>query len=176
MTTPPALQGLVFAVHPYSRGFGWVLFEAPLAPADWGIVEAKKDRHARCLLRIEQILERYEPAILILEQFDRRPARRSARVKSLCAAIVHLAATRGVETAVYSRAVVRTCFSSVGASTRNDIAQIVALHVHAFRRHLPPPRKAWQGEDCRQCLFDAAALAMTHFAVTGNPLPLSAKH
>jgi len=173
MKAAPALQGLVFAVHPYTRGFGWVLFESPLAPADWGIFEAKKDRYARCLARIEQILDRYEPSVLVLEQFDRRPARRGARIKALCAAMLHLAANRGAETSVYNRAVIRTCFASVGARTRYEIAKVIALHVQALRRHLPPVRKAWQSEDSRQCLFDAAALAMTHFAVSGDPPSLS---
>lgn len=165
MTTSSRLQGLVMAVHPYSRGFGWVLFEGPIAPADWGIVEIKKDRNARCLTRFEQIISRYEPSVLVLEQFDRRPARRGARVKELCTAMTHLAANRGVEHCVYSRAVIRTCFGTVGARTRYEIAKAVALHIHALRRHLPPTRRSWQSEDLRQCLFDAAALAMTHFAV-----------
>ena len=169
MTTTSLLQGLVLAVHPYSRGFGWVLFEGPIAPADWGIVEIKTDRNSRCLDRIEHIMSRYEPAVLVLEQFDRRPARRGARVKELCAAIVHLAANRGVEFSIYSRAVIRTSFVSVGARTRYEIAKTIALHIEALRRHLPPTRRSWQSEDCRQCLFDAAALAMTHFAVKGNP-------
>lgn len=171
MTTAPPLQGLVLAVHPYSRGFGWVLFKGPIAPADWGVVEIKTDRNARCLARIEEIMRRYEPSVLVLEQFDRRPARRGVRVKALCAAIVHLAANRGVELSVYSRAVIRTCFVSVGAQTRYEIAKAIALHIDAFRRHLPPTRRAWQSEDCRQCLFDAGALAMTHFAVTGSGPP-----
>lgn len=173
MTATPSLQGLVLAVHPYSRGFGWVLFEGPLAPADWGIVEIKNDRNARCLDRIAKIVGQYEPAVLVIEQFDRRPARRGARVKQLCAAIVHLAATRGVGLSIYSRAVIRTCFKSVGARTRHEIAKTIALHIDALRRHLPPTRRAWQSEDCRQSLFDAAALAMTHFAVSGSPPALA---
>lgn len=168
MTASPLLQSLVMAVHPHSRGLGWVLFEGPIAPADWGIVDVKNDKNARCLARIEQILDRYEPSVLVLEQFDRRPSRRGARVKELCAAIVHLCANRGIEYCVYNRAVIRTCFVTVGARTRYEIAKAVALHIHALRRHLPPTRRSWQSEDRRQSLFDAAALAMTHFAVKAD--------
>jgi len=173
MTASPLLQGLVMAVHPYSRGFGWVLFEGPIAPADWGIVDIKKDKNARCLARIEQIVSRYEPSVLVLEQFDRRPARRSVRIKELCAAIVHLCANRGIEHCVYNRGVIRMCFVSIGARTRYEIAKAVALHIHAFRRRLPPTRRSWQSEDSRLSLFDAAALAMTHFAVRANEVPPS---
>jgi len=53
--------GLVLAVHPTSRGFGWVLFENPLAPVDWGLATVKAKRSARCLARFEKLLNRYEP-------------------------------------------------------------------------------------------------------------------
>lgn len=173
MTVSPLLQSLVMAVHPHSRGFGWVLFEGPIAPADWGIVEVKSDKNARCLARIEEIISRYEPSVLVLEQFDRRPARRGARVKELCNAIVQLCANRGVEHCVYNRAVIRMCFATVGAHTRSEIAKAIALHIHAFQKHLPPTRRPWQSEDCRQSLFDAAALAMTHFAVKADGAPFN---
>ncbi len=171
MTASPNHQNLVMAVHPNSRGFGWVLFEGPIAPADWGIVEVKMDKNSRCLARLEQIISRYEPSVLVLEQFDCRPARRGIRVKELCAAMVHLCVNRGVEYCVYSRAVIRTCFMSVGARTRYEIAKAVALHIDALRRHLPPTRRSWESEDRRQSLFDAAALAMTHFAVKTKGAP-----
>lgn len=168
MTTSPLLRGLVMAIHPHSHGFAWVVFEAPIVPADWGIVEIKKDRNARCLTRIQRIMERYEPAVVILEQFDKLPARRSARVKALCTSIGRLAANRSVELYVYSRAAVRTCFVSAGARTRYEIANAIAIHIEVLRRHLPPTRRAWQSEDHRQSLFDAAALAITHFAIKGH--------
>ena|SRR6202049_2638633 len=172
MTVPSRLQGLILAVHPYSRGFGWAIFESAIAPADWGIVETKNDRNARCLERVEKIMSQYEPSVLVLEQFDRRPSRRSARVKKLGMALSHLAVNRGIALAIYSRAAIRTYFKSVGGASRYEIAKIISLHIHVFRKRMPKSRRAWEGEDCRQSLFDAAALAMTHLGVTGNR-PLS---
>lgn len=165
-------QGLVLGLHPFSRGFSWAVFEGPIAPHDWGIVQIKEDRQVRCLARMAKILERHEPVVVILEQFDQRPARRGKRVKLFCNAILHLCATKGIDYRVYSRAVVRTCFVSVGARTRYEIAKVIALHIDALRSHLPPKRRPWQSEDCRQSLFDAAALAMTHYAVSGNSPPI----
>ncbi|HEX3810310.1 MAG TPA: hypothetical protein VHW02_11500 [Rhizomicrobium sp.] len=161
-------KGLVLAVHPTARGFGWVLFESPLSPIDWGMASAKQGRNARLISRFERLLRRYEPAVLVLEEFE-HGARRIDRVQRLCRSIIHLAACAGMETPVFSRAVVRTCFSSVGAATRYDIAQLVAQHVEPFRLWLPKKRKAWESENPRQSLFDAAALAMTYFAICGSP-------
>jgi len=165
----PRYRELVLAVHPTSKGFGWVLFESPLAPVVWGIVSARAGRNAHLMMRFERLLDRYEPSVLVLEEFEREISRRRERIRNLCRAMLHLASTRGVESPIYSRAAVNTCFRSIGAMTRHEIALAVAQHIEVFRRRLPPKPSIWTGEDARQSLFDAAALALTHFAVHGHP-------
>jgi hypothetical protein len=162
----PRRAELVLAVHPTARGFGWVVFEGPLAPYDWGIASAKPGRNARLTTRFERLLERYSPAVLVLEDFERRE--RAERIKYLCRWMIHLAHCRGMATPVYSIAVVRTCFASTGARTRHEIALAVSQYLSAFSHRLPQKRKAWSNEDPRQSLFDAAALAMTHYAIRGT--------
>ena len=70
-------QGLVLAIHPTSRGFGWVLFESPLTPVDWGLACVKVKRSDRSMARFEGLLNRYEPKVVVFEQFNERPARRA---------------------------------------------------------------------------------------------------
>lgn len=165
-TLPSRRQGFILGLHPTARGVGWALFESPLAPVDWGIVRSNKN--AACLVRIEQIVEQYAPAVVVLEQFEHGPVRKAGRIQMLCRAVVHLAANRGAEARLYSRAAIRTCFSSVGAVTRYEIAQAIAAHIDALRHRLPPPRKAGMDQDARLSIFNAAALAMTYFAITGD--------
>lgn len=165
--THGAVQGPVIAVHPTSRGFGWVVFEGREAPVDWGSASAKPRRNARLMARFERLLNRYTPSALVLEAFEGPTTRRVDRIQRLCRAMMHLAASRGMETPVYTREVVRTCFASVGAVTRYEIAQCIAQHIPVFRRRLPRERKPWMNEDSRQSLFDAAALAVTYFTVKG---------
>src|ERR1700742_5187468 len=100
-------KGMVLAVHPTTRGFGWVLFESPLSPVDWGLASAKEGRNAKLLARFERILARHEPAVLVLEAFEEQGAMRTERVQHLCRNLIHLAACKGMETPVYSRAVIR---------------------------------------------------------------------
>ena len=160
-------KGCVLAVHPTARGFGWVIFESPLSPIDWGNASAKTGRHAKLLARFERILKRYDPAILVIEQFEGSGAARADRIQDLCRSMVHLAACKGMETPIYSRAVIRTVFTSIGASTRYETAQAIAQRIDAFSHRMPRYRKPWLPEDPRQSLFDAAALALTYFAVMG---------
>ena len=170
MTTPYA-NGLVLAVHPTTRGFAWVLFESPLSPVDWGMASAKVGRNAKLLARFERLLHRYEPDVCVLEEFETREARRVSRIQRFCRAMLHVAATRGLGTQVYSRAAVRTCFASVGATTRLEIAHAVASHIDALSHRLPRKRSPGASGDVRQGLFDAAALAITYFALQGNGPP-----
>jgi hypothetical protein len=161
-------QGLVLAVHPTSRGFGWVLFESPLVPVDWGLASVKAKRSARSLARFERLLDRYNPKVVVFEQFDEHPARRAKRIQELYREMIALAGGRGIYTPIYSRETIRECFERSGARTRHDIALSIAEQIEVFRRRLPRERKRWDGEDVRQSLFDAVALALTYFAVDGR--------
>lgn len=161
-------KALVCAVHPTSRGFGWVIFSSPLAPVDWGIAHAAPSRNEKLLRRFERILERNEPVVLVLEEFEGSNVQRAERIQRLCRSMVHIAACRGMDTPVYSRAVVRTIFSSVGAATRYEIAEVIRQNVPAFSHRMPRKRKPWISDDPRQSLFDAAALALTHFGLKGD--------
>jgi hypothetical protein len=167
MIAAPAHKGLVLAVHPTSRGFGWVLFESPLSAVDWGIASAKPGRNVRLVARFERLLKRYEPAVLVLEEFEGRHGRVD-RIQRLCRQFMHAAAWQGLETPVYRRSVIRTVFARVGASTRYEIARAVSHHIDVFGHRMPKKRKVWESEDARQSLFDAAALAMTYFTVSGD--------
>ena len=162
---------LVMAAHPTTRGFAWVLFESPLAPVDWGLASAKAGRNARLVARFERLLTRYSPDVAVFEEFDERDARQTERTRLLRRGLLHLASTRGSDVATYRRSTVQACFASVGATTRIEIAQVISSHIDAFSHRMPRRRSPGASGDVRQGLFDAAALAITHFALRGNRAP-----
>ena len=149
--------------HPTSRGFGWVAFEGPFQPFDWGLVYARGDKNAVCLARLEAILDRLKPEVLVLEEFDRRTTKRANRIAHLTTSAAAAAAMRSVQVTTYALGDIRSAFAEAGATTRREINETVATHVDAFRHRLPPPRKPWESEDRRSALFAAAALVLTHF-------------
>lgn len=161
--TVTAAAERVLGFHPTSRGFGWVLFEGPFTPIDWGLVSAGIDKNASCLRRLERLLDRFAPEALVLEAYDHATTRRARRIADLCRAVRRAADDRGVETAVYSRAEVREAFAEVGARTRREIAEAVARHCEAIRHRLPRPRRPWESEDARGALFAAAAVGLAHY-------------
>ena len=161
---------LVLSIYLDRRGFGFVLFEGPLAPIDWGTREARGEgRNQRCIIGITALLERYRPDALILQDTTSAGTRRSLRVQELNACIGELAEGYGIPTYAYARNQVREAFElSVGAN-KDLIAEAIAKHIPAFERYLPPRRKPWMAEHARMSLFDAAALALTFYQNRAGP-------
>jgi hypothetical protein len=169
--TPSQFRGAcTLAIHPTSRGLGWVAFNGPFTPYDWGLACPKKDKNTRCLRKVEALIARFVPESLVIEAFERQESARRDRIARLCRAIQSLAADRGVEVAVYSRGDVRACFAAVGARSRDEIAEAVARHVDALRDWLPKRRRPWETEHRRIAVFSAAALVLTHYQVGAGRL------
>lgn len=154
----------VLGMHPTARGMGWIVFEGPLAPYDWGSPPPRPDRHADCLRRVARLIDKYQPETLVLE------AGRQGRLSKLCRAVAALAADRGVDVAVCSRDDVRACFRHLGARSRQEIAEAVARHVDALRPRLPKARAPWESDRRSMALFVAASLVLTHYALDARRL------
>ena len=162
---------LVFAIHPTSRGFCWVLFDRPGHLASWGMVDVNGDKNAGCLLRMEVLLRRHSPAVLVLEDVHCGRSRRSERVRILYRSMIRVAEEHEVAVRIYPRSAVGACFGPARARTRQEVAEAVALQVAPLRHIVPPRRKLWSSEHRRLGLFQAAALALTYFSPDGDPQP-----
>ena len=161
---PQKRYDLVLAIYPQSRGFAFVLCEGWLAPVDWGIHEARgANKNARCLNRINSLLELHMPDIILLQDMSGPEARRAPRIQQLNNRIAELAELRGVIVRKYSRAQVIEYFSDLGASTKQKIAETIAKQIPALSLYVPPARKPWMSEDPRTGIFEAAALAWMYF-------------
>jgi hypothetical protein len=155
------------SLYTNSRGFAFVLFEGTLSPYDWRVVEVrgpKKEKES--LDKITTILNRSEPDVLVLQDTGLSGTRRAARLVALNNAVEMLAHQR-IPVFRYSRAEVYSCFASWGFVNKQVLAELIAKHIPAFERYVPPPRKPWKSEDARMGIFDAAALALVFFQKAG---------
>jgi hypothetical protein len=159
---------LVLGVHPTTYGFGWILFEAPNEPLDWGMASAKDKRGKRLFARFDRIVSRYEPDVLVLETFDDDESRRSKGAHGLCREMAHRARVLGLDVRVYDREIVRSNFTDERASTRVEIATVIAARIPALSHRQPYHRGRYRSQDARQSIFDAAALALTYYALMGK--------
>jgi Holliday junction resolvasome RuvABC endonuclease subunit len=166
-TTASEHEQFILAVHPTSRGFGWVVFEGAGTPVEWGSVSARGRRSSRLFIKFERILRRWQPDILVLEEFEERSGK-TERLRKLSRDMADLASFSGMDVAIYERNNVREAFASESATTRHEIAQAIAKRIDAFSQQLPRNRPCGDTEFHHQGLFDAAALAMTYFAKRGQ--------
>ncbi|HTK34924.1 MAG TPA: hypothetical protein VL358_06500 [Caulobacteraceae bacterium] len=151
-------------VHPTGRGFGWVICEGPFNLIEAGTCTPLRDRgHLTSLRHFERLIARFRPAELVLEAFEAEPKGRCRWARRLGLDMLAIATDRGLTVEGHSRAVVQGAFNSVGAKTREEIAAAIARHFPALAHRLPPKRRAWNAEDRRLAIFNAAAVVLAHF-------------
>ena len=154
---------IVLAVYPNVSGLCYAAFEGKLLPIDWGIKTARSAAKRATLMRhAEWLVRLFTPSTLIL------PSRNavmggSRRLQKLATDIEVLATRSQASVHWYSRSEIRECFSCYGAQSKEAIAGAIARLLPDFEQHLPPVRRLWMSEDYRMGLFDAVALAVTHY-------------
>ena len=160
-----AQDELVLAIFPTSKDFAYAYFEAPLSPIDWGVKRIRgRDKNAQSLAIVERLCNALRPDTIVIEDCVLSRTRRHPRIRRLYSLIATFAHTENIDLACYARAAVRKTFNEDGTIRRHEMAQVIASNIPAFAHSLPRQRKLWKAEDRRLALFDAAALALTHFA------------
>jgi hypothetical protein len=158
----------VVAIDPTSRGFGFVVLEGPGFLVDWGTRDLARADSERALSHVAALVHHYRPDAVVLEDVVAAGARRRHRVQALINAIGTLAASGGVAVEKVSRLQVHRVFARAEATTKHRIAGVIADHFPELAPRLPPPRRAWMSEDARMSIFDAAALALTHYFLSDH--------
>jgi hypothetical protein len=168
----PRRRDFILALYPFTVGLAYVLFESPLSPVEWGVKDIRGSRKVVQAIEAAQgLIDRLQPDVLVLQDFV-GPTRRSARIRRLQRLIEGHAQAQALDVHRFSRQQIRDVFRPLGATTRYEIAQVIASQIHAFRHRLPPPRKIWKTEASRMGLFDAASLALTFYAqLDRGPIP-----
>lgn len=162
MPRPPRVLG----VSPSSRGFGYAVFEGPGEVIDWGVQAIPSNERARRIARIEALIDWYAPDVIVVENCTGQGSRRGVKTRRQIEALVRIAQKRRIKAKSYSRAVIRQCFARFNARGKDAIARVIAHEFPEMEPRLPPPRRPWMSEDTRMGMFDAAALALTHFYIS----------
>jgi hypothetical protein len=158
----------ILAIDPTSRGFAFAVLEAPAFLVDWGerIVPAKS---GGLLRKVDELLSRYEPALLVIENLAAPGSRRRKRASTEIRSIELLALKRGLMAERISRLSVTDAFAPV--KSKFEVALRLAEIFPVLAQRLPRKRKAWTTEDARMNIFDAlgfAAAAMERSGMAGS--------
>lgn len=151
----------VLAIDPSTRRFGFAVLEGPNRLIDWGVKETKTDKKKRSLKLITELIDCYQPSVIVVEDYEAKGSRRCERVGELINDISKIALKRKVKVRSISREKVKQAFSESGASTKHEIAMAIANRFPELTPRLPRFRKPWMSEDYRMSIFDALALGLT---------------
>ena len=157
-------EARVLAVAPCVQGIGFIVFNGPRSPIDWGIKWTRDEKNAKGVAKVAELIDRYQPDLVVFEDHHGEGSRRAKRIEDLLDAIAALVRRQNIETASYSRRLVRHLFAADGAATKFRIAKAIAKVLPELAPRLPAERKIWLPEHANMSIFDAASLALTHFA------------
>lgn len=152
----------VLAVDPFSRGVGFAVLEGPDALIDWGLKTTGRADNGKAVRAIEALIDRFQPDILALEDWDSAGSRRCGRVQEL---LDRIAASERKRIRVHL--VSRRHFRDIGPlphmSTKYGRACFLAERFPELHPFLPRLRKPWMSEDDRMAIFDAVGFALACF-------------
>jgi hypothetical protein len=148
----------VLSIDPCPKGFGFAVFEGSYTLLDWGVARVWGDSDDSFLARIETMIDRYQPALILIEGEN---ARRRTRAKLRLSLVAQLASSRGIALRRVSGWAVRETLRS-GRTTKYDIAIALIDVLPELELHLPCERKPWTSEDERMHIFDAVALVWAY--------------
>ena len=155
----------VLAVDPSTRGFGFAVLEGPNRLIDWGVKETKTDKNRMTLKLATDLIERYQPSVIVVEDYAGKGSRRCRRIERLINDITMLASKRQIKVRSFSRAKVKQTFSESGAINKYEIASAIAKRFPELAPRLPRFRKLWMSEDYRMSIFDAVAFGLTFLLI-----------
>lgn len=157
-------SGVTLAVAPVHSGFGYAVFENADVIMDWGVKQAHLKRQRDFLEKARMLMHMLQPSVLVIEDVQHESSLRSNKVKALIDKLAALAESKGVTVVRYSRHDMQTVFRRVGVHKKYDIARAVAKLVPELGPRMPRRRREGYSQDFSESIFEAAALALTHFA------------
>ena len=156
----------MLAVHLTWSGFGWVVFDETGVLAEWGIASAKQGRKLRLVNRFKHLLDRFQPAALVIEAHE-DAHERADRIRKLYKAFARTASGAGAEVCIYDRETVAAVLDLPLRASRYDVARKVGERLAELSHRMPRKQAFGASEDPRQSLFTAAALALAHLTERG---------
>src|SRR5947209_1334462 len=108
MSRIPSAEKRILAIDPTHRGFGYVIFEGPEQLIDWGVKHVEGQKNKASVAAVSELISRYRPQILVLEDGDAKHCRRRERVRQLIDALDRHARGRGLTVRKMSQRKVKT--------------------------------------------------------------------
>lgn len=153
---------VVLALYPNKRGIGFAVLNGPEELIEYGQRHISPLSMCNSLKRVREYLNYYEPTVVLLRA-DHEVYLKSERVKKLIHLISKESRKEGREVHQYSRRQIRETFSSFKAKSKYAISRKLIEWFPKLESYAMPYRKQWMSEHHNVGIFDALALAITHY-------------
>jgi hypothetical protein len=147
---------ILLAIDPTSRGFAFAVLEAPAFLVDWGSKSARA-KSGGVVRKVDALLSRYQPDVLVLEDLAADGARRRKRARREIGSIERRALKCGVRVEKVSRLATLDTFAP--EKSKYDVALRLAEMFPVLANGLPRKRNTWRPEEARMSVFDALGIA-----------------
>ena len=152
----------VLAIALTARGFGYCVMENDVM-LECGNKRVKGDKNSQAVSKIEKLLKRFVPGVLVLQDVNALGSRRAPRIKALHQQIIELAGKQKLKVALLSGNLLRDALLGDARGTKHEMAEMLAKKYPVeLAVKLPPKRRPWENEDARMDIFDAVALAAAY--------------
>lgn len=156
----------ILAIAPSSRGFGYAVIEGEEVLVDWGNMQAKGDKNANSLVKIERLLDLFSPDVLVLPDPAAKHTHRAPRVKALIEALRNRTQERSLRVALVTSEQVKKILLGHPDRTKHDVAAFLTKRFQPeLGDLLPPKREVWMSEDRRVDIFEAVGLALAFLSM-----------
>ncbi len=159
-------EQIILTLYPNSIGFGYAVMTNALTVISSQVVQVRPISNTHALKRIKELIDYYEPKIVVIEDYNGIGSRKSKRIQKMIDAIAQYGVKKNLKTLKYSRANIRYVFSNFNAHTKYEIACVIAENIKNMEYKLMKPRKISESEKYMAGAFDAVSLGITHFYMT----------
>lgn len=150
----------VLAIAPAHRGFGYAVMERREMLVDWGVKEVR-DKKACYEDKISELINLYQPDVIVTEDALNEASRRCDRIRGLMKIIANLAFEKKIEFCKVSKEDVNKFYANLKVATKHQMAEKIAFQFPELDPHLPPKRMPWMSEDNRMSIFHALTLSLS---------------
>jgi len=158
-----AKEQLILTLYPNAIGFGFAVMTNALNVLTSQVVNIRPVSNKQSLKRIKEIMDYYEPKLVVVEDYLGIGSRKSKRIQKVIDSIYQYAQKKHLKICKYSRSDIRYVFSNFNAHTKHEIACVIAENIKSMEHKLVTPRKTNESEKYMVGAFDAVSLGVTHF-------------
>lgn len=156
-------QVCTLSISPSTKGFGFAVMKDAKVLADWGTRRYTNKDHktAQLLPKVEKLIARFKPGLLVLPDVSEKGSRRSPWVRKFSKQVMALALRHRVKSRLIPQEQLRQFFFAGKKGNKHARAQIVAERFpEELADLLPPERQTWMNEHHQMQMFDAVAVAL----------------